>query len=78
MKAFLMGYRLQLLEVEEKTRTKVAGKGLQKCFQEWYGHWQTPVTTERNYVEGSVQQTNPYWQNFTNFLTSPCACLFCC
>jgi len=55
MKALLMGYGLQLLEVEEETRAKVAGKGLQKCFQEWYSQWQTPVTTERNYVEGSVQ-----------------------
>jgi len=55
MKALLMGYRLQLLEGEEETRATVAGKGLQKCFQEWYGHWQTLVTTERNYVEGSVQ-----------------------
>jgi hypothetical protein len=33
MKALLMGYRLQLEEVEEETRAKVAGKGLQKCFQ---------------------------------------------
>jgi hypothetical protein len=55
MKALLMGYRLQVEEVEVKTRAKVARKGLQKCFQKWYGHWQTPVTTERNYVEGSVQ-----------------------
>jgi hypothetical protein len=55
MKALLLGYRLQLLEEEEETRAEVAGKGLQKCFQEWYGHWQTPVTTERNYVEGSAQ-----------------------
>jgi hypothetical protein len=39
MKALLMGYRLQLEKVEEKTRAKVAGKGVQKCFQEWYGQW---------------------------------------
>jgi hypothetical protein len=55
MKALLMGYRLQVGKAQEETRAKVAGKGLQKCFQEWYGHWQTPVTTERNYIEGSVQ-----------------------
>jgi hypothetical protein len=55
MKALLMVYRLQLEEVEEKIRAKVSGKGLQKCFQEWYGQWQTPVTTERSYVEGSMQ-----------------------
>jgi hypothetical protein len=55
MEALLIGYRLQLKEAEEETRAKVAGKGLQKCFQRWYGHWQKPVAVERNYVEGSAQ-----------------------
>jgi hypothetical protein len=37
--------------------TEFAGKGLQECFQQCYGHWQQHVTVERKYPEMVCSKT---------------------
>jgi hypothetical protein len=56
MKTLLKGCRLQSTDMKESKMAacKVTRKGLQEYFQQWYGHWQKCVTSEKNYVKGGV------------------------